>query len=203
MFGLTHKISDTSLYLLHDMLENMFNNAVKEFENTPQDKTEEKAKLLVQLAYWKQELTTFEKEIEEQRKQSFQFSVEQLYYMYGQYDKFVGVEFHKFSEAAKKFGRNIGGIIIYDKNERKDLQTIVNLDNVPKTNGFVRIDVSSNYNLTEEQTKELLQTGFKSGDIYEILTTNTPLSNAYIQKGKKKFLTLSTLRFRKECTLLS
>ena len=123
MFGINQKLSDKLLYHFHDMVENIFDNAAIEFENTPQDNVEDKAKLLVSLARWKQELNSFEKDIEEQMKQSFQFSVEELYFMYGQYDKYIGFEFHKFSDAAKKFGRNIGGIIQYGKSERKNMET--------------------------------------------------------------------------------
>lgn len=186
MFGLTHKISDNSLYLLHDMVEGMLQNAEHNLKETPKEKTQDIAQLLLTIAYYKQELENFENDITEQRKNSFQFSVEELYYMYGQFDKFVGIEFHKFSDASKKYGRNIGGILIYGKDERKHLEVTINSDNIPRTNGLVKIDVSSNYNLTAEQTKELLEVGFNSGDIYEILNTNTPLTNAYTQKGKKE-----------------
>ncbi len=186
MFGLSSKISDSSLYLLYEMVEGMLQNIEHNLREMPKEKMDEIGQLLLQAAYYKQELEKFENDIEEQRKQFFQFSVEELYYMYGQYDKFVGVEFHKFSEAAKKYGRNIGGIFIYGKKERKDLETTINSDNIPRTNGLVRIDVSSNYKLTEEQVKELIEVGFNSGDIYEILNSNTPLSNAYAQKGKKE-----------------
>lgn len=186
MFGLTHKISDSSLYLLHDMVEGMLQNVEHNLGEIPKEKVDEIGQLLLQATYYKQELETFENDIEEQRKQSFQFSIEELYYMYGQYDKFVGIEFHKFSDAAKKFGRNIGGIFVYGKNERKDLETTINSDNIPRTNGLVKIDVSSNYKLSDEQVKELIEVGFNSGDIYEVLNSNTPLSNAYAQKGKKE-----------------
>ena len=184
MFGLAHKISDSSLYMLHDMVEGMLQNTEHILEQTPKDKTEEIAQLLLNIAYYKQELQNFEHDVTEQRKLSFQFSVEELYYMYGQYDKFVGIEFHKFSDAAKRFGRNIGGIFTYGKNERKDLETTINSDNIPRTNGLVKVDVSSNYNLSDEQVKELVEVGFNSGDVYEILKSNTPLSNAYTQKGQ-------------------
>lgn len=186
MFGLTHKISDTSLYLLHDMVEGMLHNAEENLKDTPKEKTEEIARLLLTIAYYKQELQNFENGITEERKQSFQFSVEELYYMYGQYDKFVGIEFHKFSDAAKKYGRSIGGIFIYGKKERRDLEATINSDNIRRTNGLVKIDVSSNDNLNEELVKELIEFGFNSGDIYEILNSNTPLANAYTQKGKKE-----------------
>ena len=102
MFGLTHKISDGSLYLLHDMVEGMLQNVEHNLRETPKEKTDEIGQLLLQIAYYKQELENFENDIEGQRKQSFQFSVEELYYMYGQYDKFVGIEFHKIFGSSKK-----------------------------------------------------------------------------------------------------
>lgn len=186
MFGLTHKISDSSLYLLHDMVEGMLKNAEHNLDEIPKDNEGEIEKQLMRIAYYKQELQNFEQEITEQRKLSFQFSVEELYYMFGQYDNFVGIEFHKFSDASRKYGRNIGGIFIYGKGERNELQRTISSDNIPRTNGFVKIDISSNYNLAEEQGKELFEVGFKSGDVYQILNSNTPLANTYTQNGKKE-----------------
>lgn len=47
MFGLAHKISDSSLYLLHDMVEGMLQNTEHILEQTPKDKTEEIGQLLL------------------------------------------------------------------------------------------------------------------------------------------------------------
>jgi len=186
MFELTHKISDTSLYLLHDMMEGMLQNIEHIIRETPKENVKEMGRLILQAAYYKQELEIFENCIEVQRKKSFQFSVEELYYMYGQYDKFVGIEFHKFSDAAKNYGRNIGGIFIYGKDERKELDITINSDNIPRTNGLMKIDVSSNYKLSDKQFKEQTEFGFNSADIYEIINFNTTLSNAYTQQGEKE-----------------
>ncbi len=186
MFGLTPQISDKSLYLLHDMVEGMLQNSEHSLKDTPKEKTKDMAQLILTIAYYKQELDLFEIDITKQLKESFQFAVEELYYMYGQYDKFVGIEFHKFSDTAKKYGRHIGGIFIYGKNERKDLESKINSENIHRTNGLVKIDVSSNYNLTEHQIKDLIEVGFKSGDIHEILNSNTTLANAFTQQGKKE-----------------
>jgi len=186
MFGITHKISDSSLYLLHDMVEGMLENIESQLNEIAQEKIEEIKQLLLTKKYYEQELQNFENNIKEQTKTSFQFSVEELYYMFGQYDKFVGIEFHKFSNAAKRYGRNIGGIFIYGKDERKKLETAINSENIPRTNGLVKIDISSNYNLTEEKVNELIQVGICSGDIYEIINTKGSLSNVYTQKGRKE-----------------
>jgi hypothetical protein len=186
MFGLKHALSDSSLYLFHDMVENLLVTAEQTLSETSQDKISEIEQLTTTITYYRQELTNFESEIKEQQKIFFQFSIEELYSMYGQYDKFVGIEFHKFSEATKKYGRNIGGIFIYGKNERQELEDTLTFETVPRTNGLVKLDVSSNYNLTNEQIKELIEVGFNSGDIYEISASNTTLINSYAQKGKKE-----------------
>lgn len=75
MSGLTHKISDSSLYLLHDMVEGMLQNVEHNLGEIPKEKVDEIGQLLLQAANYKQELEPFEKDIEEQRKQSFQFSI--------------------------------------------------------------------------------------------------------------------------------
>ena len=186
MFGLTHKISDSSLYLLHDMAEGMLQNAQHILSETPVEKVHDIEKYQIQVAYYKQELEIFKNDIEEQRNRAFQFSKEELYINYGQYDKFVGVVFHKFSPAAEKFGRNIGGIFIYDKSERKDLEAIISSDNIQRTCGFVKMDVSSKYPLSDEQVKELKEVGFSSGDIYEISSSISTVPNKFAQKVDKE-----------------
>lgn len=186
MFGLTHKLSDSLLYMTHDMVENLLLGAEQSLTEIPVENIEEIAQINTQIENYKQNLKLFEEDIELKRLELFQFSIEELYYMYGQYDKFVGIEFHKFSESAKKFGRNIGGTLVYGKNERQSLETIITSENIPRTNGLVKIDVSTNYNLKDQQLKELISVGFMSDDIYEILNTNTILVNSYTHKGKKE-----------------
>ena len=195
MFGLTHKINDSLLYMTHDMIENILANAEQQLADTPKDKKEDIEQLTQRIAYYKHELGAFENNIAEQRNSFFQFSVEELYYMYGQYDKFVGIEFHKFSDAAKKFGRNIGGIFIYGRKERESLEAAIASGNVPRTNALVKLDAGSVYGLTDEQEKELAEVGFMSGDIYETLATNSPLVNTYTQKGKKEIPNTISIKF--------
>jgi len=195
MFGLTHKLNDSLLYMTHDMVENILANAEHELAETPEEKADDIARLKASIAYYKHELEAFEKDITEQRNNFFQFSVEELYYMYGQYDKFVGIEFHKFSDAAKKYGRNIGGVFMYGKKEREGLEATIASGNIPRTNGLVKLDVGSVYGLTDEQAKELIEVGFSSGDIYEILASNTPLVNTYAHKGRKEIPNTISVKF--------
>ena len=187
MFGLRHNLDDPSLYMLHDSLEGLLNNAKKQLSETPKAESEKIKKLEGQIEYYSKEIADFENEINDLRKQSFQFSVEELYSMHGQYDKFIGIEFHKLSEAAQKFGRNIGGILVYEKTEREILDKIIHSKDISRTNGSVKLRASSNYKLNKDQHRELIQNGFSSGDIYELSVLNIhPEVNAYAQKGRKE-----------------
>lgn len=196
MFGIKHKLNDSSLYLLHDMVEGQLQHAKDLLSKCTAEQVEQINQLERQIANYKHELSEFEIDVAKQRAEMFQFSVEELYFMYGQYEsKFIEIEFHKLSDAGKKYPRNIGGIIVYTKSEREELDKTINSGNIPRTNGFVRIDVSPNYNLTKEQTDEVLNKGFMSGDIYQILDSNLPVQKAFKQEGKKEIPNTININF--------
>lgn len=187
MFGLEHNLDDPSLYILHDILERQLEDAEEELSNCSEDQIERINILKSQVEHFKMQLSDFKLDIANKRKNAFQFSIEELYLMYGQYERrFIGIEFHRNSEAENKFGRSIGGILVYSKNERETLDRIINSENIPRTNGFVKIEVTSNYNLTKEQYTELSSTGFLSGDIYEISATNLQQQKSFRQEGLKE-----------------
>lgn len=187
MFGIKSKINDGMLYLLNDMVENQVANAKKELSELPEENTERREFLTAQIAAYETQLKRFKEDIEKQLSEKFHFSVEELYAMYGQYDrKYISIEFHKFSESAAKFGRNIGGVLTYYKKERETLEDAISKENVPRTNGLVKIDCSKNEKLSDEQKKELIENGFISGDIYEVLASNFPVAKSYNQTGIKE-----------------
>ena len=174
------------LYLLNDMVENQVVNAKKELSELPEENTERREFLTAQIAAYEIQLKKFEEDIEKQLSEKFQFSIEELYAMYGQYDrKYISIEFHKFSESAAKFGRNIGGVLTYHKKEREELEDAISQENVPRTNGLVKIDCSKDEKLSDEQKKELIENGFISGDIYEVLASDFPVAKSYNQTGTK------------------
>jgi hypothetical protein len=186
MFGIKSKINDGMLYLLNDMVENQVVNAKKELSELPEENTERREFLTAQIAAYETQLKNFKEDIEKQLSEKFQFSVEELYAMYGQYDrKYISIEFHKFSESATKFGRNIGGVLTYYKKEREALEDAISKENVPRTNGLVKIDCSKHEKLSDEQKKELIENGFVSGDIYEVLASDFPVAKSYNQTGIK------------------
>lgn len=187
MFGIKSKINDGMLYLLNDMVENQVANAKKELSELSEEDTERREFLTAQIAAYETQLKNFKEDIEKQLSEKFQFSVEELYAMYGQYDrKYISIEFHKFSESAAKFGRNIGGVLTYYKKEREELEDAISKENVPRTNGLVKIDCSKHEKLSDEQKKELIENGFVSGDIYEVLASNLPVAKSYNQTGVKE-----------------
>jgi hypothetical protein len=196
MFGIKTKINDGMLYLLNDMVENQVINAKKELSELSTENTERREFLTAQIANYEIELAKFKTDLEKQLSEKFQFSVEELYAMYGQYDnKYIRIEFHKFSESATKFGRNIAGELTYYRKEREELESAISKENVPRTNGKVKIDCSTSEKLTAEQKKELIENGFKSGDIYEVLTSNSPTVKSYKQTGKKEIPNTITVNF--------
>ncbi|MCL8009396.1 hypothetical protein M8845_18370 [Gelidibacter japonicus] len=187
MFGIKSKINDGMLYLLNDMVENQVANAKKELSELPEENIERREFLTAQIAAYETQLKSFKEDIEKQLSEKFQFSVEELYAMYGQYDrKYISIEFHKFSESAAKFGRNIGGVLTYYKKEREALEDAISKENVPRTNGLVKIDCSKHEKLSDEQKKELIENGFVSGDIYEVLASDFPVAKSYNQTGIKE-----------------
>lgn len=186
MFGITQKINDGSLYMLNDMVENQLENSKKELSELSPENEERLIFLTSQIKYYQSELKKFKTDIETQLAEKFQFSVEELYSMYGQYEKYISIEFHKFSESAQKFGRDIAGVLTYRKSEREELEKVISEKNVPRTNGYTKIDCSIYEKITEAQKTELIETGFKSGDIYEVLESDMPKIKSYNQSGRKE-----------------
>ncbi|MBD0725980.1 hypothetical protein B6A10_12385 [Flavobacterium sp. L1I52] len=186
MFG-ENKINDGSLYLLNDMVENRVIEAKRELAELSLEDTQKRDFLKSQIEFYESELKKFKADIDKQLSEKFQFSVEEIYAMYGQYDnKYITIDFQKFTESAAKFGRNIGGIITYHRREREELEKVIAEGNVPRTNGMVKIDCSNDDKLSAEQKKDLIENGFKSGDIYEILSLNLPNVKSYNQPGQKE-----------------
>lgn|SRR5699024_4583624 len=104
------------------MVENQLENVKIELSKLSEENKERKEFLTTQIAVYESQLKAFKEDIKKQLSEKFQFSVEELYAMYGQYDNnYISIEFHKFSESAEKFGRNISGVFTYYKKEREKL----------------------------------------------------------------------------------
>ncbi|MCM8571142.1 hypothetical protein NE848_17230 [Gramella jeungdoensis] len=175
------------LYLLNDMVEEQLESTKKELDNCSKSDIEKIKVLKLKILWFEAQLEKFKDDIDKQLKEKFQFSIEELYSMYGQYEeKYINIEFHKFSDSAKKFGRKISGFIEYTKEERENLEQELSKKEVSRTNGKVKFKCTSCDDLSEETRKELRETGFLSGDIYEVLASNFPAKKSFGQTGRKE-----------------
>ncbi len=186
MFGMPHKLEDATLYLVYDMVGRLLEQAKLSFENIDTTDIDAKTDLLTKIVWWKKEMDEFESDIKEQAKNRFQFCVEELYNLYGQYDEYIHIEFHRFSASAQKYGNSLGGILQYGRTERAGLEASIAAPLMSRTNGLVKIKVAGNEALTIEQKKQLLSSGFLSGDIHKVTAANIPSAKAYAQSGLKE-----------------
>lgn len=202
MFGIEVKVNQESLYMLNDIVEKQALSNKKELSQLLElselsDKNAERKKFLIlQTIYFEQELKKFKEEVEKQLSENFQFSVEELYAMYGQFDnKYIQVEFHKFSESAEMLGRNISGVIVYYKKEREQLEADLSSGTVSRTNGMVKFDSSSDEGLSDSNKADLITNGFKSGDVYQILSLDMPEDKTYNKIGIKEIPNTININF--------
>ena len=114
------------------------------------------------------------------------FSYEEIFSMYGQFDTFVSLQFNVGTEAFKKFGPSLMGTFIYTLEERRDLEQALKDGNVPRTNRLVKFKpAKAEKKLTEEQRIELDKTGILNGDIFEVATVNRARQNRFKVVGEK------------------
>lgn len=114
------------------------------------------------------------------------FSYEELYSMYGQYDKFLTLEFHFNSEAYQLFGDSIMGTLKYTQEERSLLEQIIISKNIPRSDKRVKISPPTFHELTDEQKVFLDRDGILCSDIRSTLSFNSPVNNLYSYSGKKE-----------------
>ncbi len=178
-----------TLYLLRQGAE----FALKNLTNNP--KKMDKSVLSQQIKTHEITIQLIDDAIAKLRKDFFQFSVEELYSMYGQYDKFISIEFHEKSDSAIEFGESISGILIYNRREREDLNKILKQGEFSRTNTFVKIDLSKSDDLQNEQVEKLRNRGFLSGDVFKILVRNSPNIDSYRDSKKKEIPGTLNIKF--------
>jgi hypothetical protein len=123
------------------------------------------------------------------------FSYEEIYSMYGQYDTFVTLTFHNECEAYKAFKPTLMGAFIYDLAERENLQKIINSDNIPRTNQYIKFSPSSLEKLSTEQKECLDKKGIQNIDIAVVTIHNLPRENRFVIKGEKDIPNLIEVKF--------
>lgn len=106
--------------------------------------------------------------------------------MYGQYDTFISIVFHRNSDSFNRFGGNLMGIIKYSLEERNDLESILKKDEIPRTKKEIHFIPSKLEKLSVEQVEFLDKTGFLCSDIFEVSSVNLPKKNRFIERKKKE-----------------
>ena len=91
--------------------------------------------------------------------------------MSGQFDKVVSVSFKFGSDSHSLYGDYITGEFVYAPVERAVLQHLVDKDDFPKTDGFVKFNELPR-TLNEDKRRQLREVGVKASDIFEVFQLN-------------------------------
>lgn len=123
------------------------------------------------------------------------FSLEEIFSMYGQYDKFVTVEFNHSSDEYQKFGIRLMGTFLFTLQEREELQAILNSENIPRTDKKIKFSPSElEKNLTPDQKVDLDKDGILCSSIHTVYVTDLPRTNRFTERGKKEFQNIINIK---------
>jgi hypothetical protein len=115
------------------------------------------------------------------------FSYEELYFMYGQYDRFVQLSFHRDSEADKRIAiEYFMGNFKYSPDEIRSLESLRNQENITRTEKRIRFVPSELHEINDDLRTFLDREGFLCSDICLISARNFPKENRYTVKGEKE-----------------
>ncbi|MBO9584371.1 MAG: hypothetical protein J7574_09455 [Flavobacterium sp.] len=114
------------------------------------------------------------------------FSTEEIYAMYGQYDTFVIIEFTRNSDEFSRFGKQLMGTFSYTLDERKELELIFKREAVSRTDSKIKFNPSEVEKLSPENVEFLDRFGIQSSSIIGISTFDMPKTNRFVQKGIKE-----------------
>jgi hypothetical protein len=114
------------------------------------------------------------------------FSNEEIFSMYGQYDTFVTLEFHYGCESYKMYKPTLMGTFKYTLEEREKLQALIVFGNITRTNQYIKFSPSPLEELTPEQIEALDKKGIQNADIEIVSSFNMPRENRFIMISLQK-----------------
>ncbi|WP_123803485.1 hypothetical protein [Flavivirga aquatica] len=114
------------------------------------------------------------------------FSLEEIYSMYGQYDKFVTLEFEYNSDEYEKFGFRLMGTFLFDLDDRVELEKILQKDEIQRTDRKIKFSPSELEELTNDQKTDLDRDGILVSSIHTVSTLDLPKQNRFRELGKKE-----------------
>ncbi|MUP40052.1 hypothetical protein [Labilibaculum euxinus] len=113
------------------------------------------------------------------------FSQEEIYSMYGQFDTFVTLEFHYNTEEYNKFGSSLMGVFLYTLEERQKLEEVLNQEEIPRTDCKIKFSPSQLEKLSAENIEILDRYGIQVSSINIVSSFNRPRKNRFVEKGTK------------------
>lgn len=119
-------------------------------------------------------------------KINMNFSNEEIYAMYGQYDTFVTLEFHYNTEEFNRFGSRLMGVFLYTMAERQKLEEILKQEQIPRTDTKIKFSPSQLEKLSQENLEILDIYGIQTSSINIVSSFNRPRKNRFIEKGTKE-----------------
>jgi hypothetical protein len=122
------------------------------------------------------------------------FSSEEIFFQFGQFDKFVSIRFHLHSDAFSKYN-SVMGCFKYSLPERQLMQKLIEKNRIERTERFVRFEPSELSELNKYQRIELDKTGFNTSDIYSISSLNLPVENRFAKNDLKEIPNTLNVQF--------
>lgn len=119
------------------------------------------------------------------KKDVMNFSYEEIYSMYGQYDTFVALEFHYNTEECSRFGSRLMGVFLYTLEERRKLEEVLQQEQIPRTDSKIKFNPSQLESLSTENIEILDRYGIQVSNINVVFSVNRPRKNRFIEKGTK------------------
>lgn len=113
------------------------------------------------------------------------YSCEELYSEYGQFNSLVTISFHNDSEAYSKFGSSLMGTFLYSYEERQELERRLLDDDVERSITYIKFK-SIDEGLDNELAIDLDKKGIRSEDIRVVSSYKFQRHNRFRVSGKKE-----------------
>ena len=113
------------------------------------------------------------------------FSSEEIYFDFGQYDTFVTLQFDRNSDEFKKFGSELMGVFNYILAEREDFEKLRGTKSIPRTDLKIKFVPSELETISEEDMAFLNKEGIHASSIKLISFFDRKRENRFTVTEKK------------------
>lgn len=118
----------------------------------------------------------------ESRSDKLVYSIEDVYKFVGQHDSYCSIDFFPGTEAYKKYGESVHGLVWYKKKDREALDIAISNVNYPRNNGIIFLDSGSQ---DQALNHALQHEGFEAIDIKTLYRVGGENPKTYKQTGTK------------------